>query len=110
MNNHSNIREKRAELKAISQPLAELKATGNIQTINEGLKSIYQQQGHHELKTFEQWERAGMHVKRGAKAVYLWGKQTAKTIIDNGQEKEIKYFPLVALFSDSQVYNPQNYK
>lgn len=106
MENHSNIKAKRIELKEISAALAELKENGSISTINEGLKSIYEKDGHHELKTFDQWERAGMHVKRGAKAVYLWGRETVKTITEDGQEKEIKFFPLVPLFSDNQVYNP----
>lgn len=110
MNNTSNIQAKRIELKEISSALLELKATGSISTINEGLKSIYNEQGHHELKTFDQWERAGMRIKKGAKALYLWGKQKAKTISENGQDKEIKFFPLVAVFSDNQVYNPQNNK
>ena len=62
------------------------------------------------VKTFEQWERVGMHVKKGAKALYLWGRQTAKTITEDGEEKEIKFFPMVALFSDLQVYNTENNK
>lgn len=106
MENHSNFKAKRIELKEISATLAELKQNGGITTINEGLKSIYEKEGHQELKTYEQWERAGMQVKRGAKALYLWGRQTAKTITENGEEKEIKFFPLVPLFSDNQVYNP----
>ena len=106
MENHSNIKAKRIELKEISAALAELKEKGSISTINEGLKSIYEKDGHHELKTFDQWEKAGMHVKRGAKALYLWGRETVKTITEDGQEKEIKFFPLVPLFSDNQVYNP----
>lgn len=106
----SNIQAKRTELKEISKNFLELKNSGNIASVNEGLKTLYSEQGHSELKTFEQWERAGMHVKRGAKALYLWGRQTAKTINENGEEKEIKFFPLVALFSDSQVYNPNNKK
>ena len=110
MNNTSNIKAKRIELKEISKTLAELKENGSISTINEGLKSIYDAQGHHELKTFDQWERVGMHVKKGAKALYLWGRQTAKAITEEGEEKEIKYFPLVAVFSDLQVYNSDNNK
>ena len=108
MNNTSNIQIKRAELREISKPLGELKINGNIKTINEGLKAIYGIQGHQELKTFEQWERLGMRVKRGQKALYLWGKKTSKTITEDGQEKEIMFFPLVALFSDLQVYNSNN--
>ncbi len=110
MNNTSNIQAKRLELKEISKPLTEQKTAGSIKTINEGLKGIYNTQGHSELKTFEQWEKLGMHVKRGQKALYLWGKQTSKTITENGEDKEIKFFPLVALFSDLQVYNSNNNK
>lgn len=108
MNNTSNFQAKRMELKEISKTLAELKENGSIKTINEGLKSIYQEEGHREFKTYDQWTKAGLHVKRGAKALYMWGKQTAKTITDQGEEKEIKYFPLVAVFSDLQVYTPNN--
>lgn len=110
MNNTSNIQAKRTELKLISKSLAELKTNGNIKTINEGLKAIYAQQGHHQFKTFEQWEKLGMRVKKGQKALYLWGSQTTKTITENGEEKEIKFFPLIALFSDLQVYNSHNNK
>ncbi|HRZ97719.1 MAG TPA: hypothetical protein P5084_09185 [Paludibacter sp.] len=110
MNNNSTIQEKREYLKKISQPLTELKESGAIESINAGLKAIYSAQGHEVLKTFEQWTSAGYRVKQGAKALYLWGKQTARTITEEGEEKEIKFFPLVALFSDLQVYNPDNNK
>lgn len=110
MNTNSNIQEKREYLKKISQPLTELKESGAIESINAGLKAIYSAQGHEILKTFEQWTSAGYRVKQGAKALYVWGKQTAKTITEEGEEREIKYFPLVALFSDLQVYNSDNNK
>ncbi len=110
MKTNSNLQQKREYLKQISQPLKELKKSGSIESINEGLKSIYSAQGHRVLKTFDQWTDAGYRIKQGAKALYLWGKQTAKIITEEGEEKEIKYFPLVALFSDSQVYNPENNK
>ena len=101
----SNIQAKRMELKEISQNFLELKNNGTITSVNEGLKAYYNEQGHRELKTFEQWERIGMHVKKGSKALYLWGRQTTKSITENGEPKEIHFFPLVALFSDLQVYN-----
>lgn len=110
MNTNSNIQEKREYLKKISQPLTELKESGAIESINAGLKAIYSAQGHGVLKTFDQWASAGYRVKQGAKALYVWGKQTAKTITEEGEEREIKYFPLVALFSDLQVYNSDNNK
>lgn len=110
MNNTSNIKEKREELKAISKPLAALKDMGLINTVNEGLKSIYLMQGHSEFKTLEQWEKAGKRVNKGSKAFYLWGKQTEKNVVDpdTGEEIEVKFFPLVALFSNNQVYTPKN--
>lgn len=104
------MQKKREYLKQISRPLIELKESGSIESINAGLKAIYSQQGHAVLKTFDQWTSAGYRVKQGAKAIYLWGKQTHKTITEDGEEKEIKFFPLVALFSNSQVYNPENNK
>lgn len=110
MKTNSNIQQKREYLKQISQPLTELKQSGAIESINAGLKAIYLAQGHASLKTFDQWTSAGYRIKQGAKALYLWGKQTAKTITEEGEEKEIKYFPLVALFSNSQVYKPENNK
>ena len=55
MNNTSNFKEKRDYLKKISAPLAELKDSGAIKSVNEGLKAIYEAQGHHDLKTFDQW-------------------------------------------------------
>jgi hypothetical protein len=110
MNNNSNIQQKREYLKKISAPLAELKKNGVIDSINEGLIAIYFSHGYEDLKTFDQWTKAGYRIKHGAKALYLWGKQTAKTITENNEEKEIKFFPLVALFSKEHVYKPENSK
>jgi hypothetical protein len=108
MNNTSNIKEQRAKLREFSRQFVALKEAGTIRTINEGLKLIYLQQGHTILKTHDQWEQEGKRIKRGAKALYLWGKQTVKTVEENGESKEIKYFPLVALFSENQVYTPNH--
>lgn len=110
MNNNSNIQQKREYLKKISEPLTELKRRGAIDSINEGLVAIYYSHGYEDLKTFEQWTKAGYRIKQGAKALYLWGKQTVKIITENEDEKEIKYFPLVALFSKEHVYKPENSK
>ncbi len=110
MNNNSNIQQKRKYLKTISASLAELKDSGAIESINEGLKAIYMAQGHDNLKSFKEWTNAGYRVKQGAKAIYLWGKKTSKTITENDEKKEIKFFPLVALFSINQVYKPENNK
>ncbi len=106
MKSNLNIQEKRQELKGISATLRELKENGEIKTINEGLKDIYKMQGNTDLRTYQQWQKAGFQVKKGAKAIYLWGRQTEKTITENGQEKEVSFFPLVAVFPRNQVYQP----
>ena len=106
----STIQKKRSEIKEISQTLKELKEHGDIKSINEGLKEIYRQQGNKDLRTFQQWKQAGYQVKRGQKALYIWGSQKRKTITENGQEREITFFPLLAVFSENQVYNPFNEK
>ena len=110
MKNSEITTEKRKELKAISNTLKDAKKEGAIQTINEGLKQLYQAQGHTNLKTYNEWEKLGMHVKRGEKAFYVWGSQTEKTVNDEGEEKIITYFPMLALFSENQVYNSFNSK
>ena len=106
----STIQKKRSEIKEISQTLKELKEHGDIKSINEGLKEIYRQQGNTDLRTFQQWKQAGYQIKRGQKAIYLWGRQTRKTITENGQEREITFFPLLPVFSENQVFNPFNEK
>lgn len=108
MNNNLNIQEKRAELKAVSQAIKNLVNEGVYTSVNDGLISMYKNHRDIEFKTFDQWKADGYSVKQGEKAVYIWGKQLTKTITEDGQEKEIKFFPMVALFSDSQVYNPEN--
>lgn len=110
MKTNSEIKAKRLYLKGISDTLKNTKASGEIRTINEGLKEIYRAQGLTNLQTFEQWKMTGYQVKRGAKAVYIWGKQRSKKIVENGIEKEILYFPMLAVFSENQVYNPFNEK
>lgn len=110
MKTNSEKQQKRDYLKNISAPLLELKEMGSINTVNEGLKSIYSEQGFKNLKTFDQWKNEGYRVKQGETAVYLWGKQKSRTITENGEEREIKYFPMIAVFSESQVYNPENDK
>lgn len=110
MKTNSEIKAIRQNLKGTSATLRELKENGSIKTINEGLKNIYSLQGNKELRTFEQWQKAGYKIKRGEKALYLWGKQTEKTITENGEEKEIQFFPIIPVFSENQVYNPFNEK
>ncbi len=110
MNNNLNKQEKREQLKAVSQAIKNLVNEGVYTSVNDGLISMYKNHKEIDFKTFEQWKNAGYSIKQGEKAVYIWGKQLKKTITEDGEEKEIKFFPLVALFSDLQVYKPENNK
>lgn len=106
MNNTGITNQKRHELKEISTTLREAKDKGEIKTINEGLLQIYSAQGHGVLKTYRQWEKEGKQVKKNEKALYLWSSKTEITINENGQEKTITFFPILAVFSENQVYTP----
>lgn len=108
MKTNAEKQQKREYLKNISAPLLELKNMGEIKSVNEGLKSIYSEQGFKNLKTYDQWKNEGYRVKHGETAVYLWGKQGSRTITENGEEREVKFFPMVAVFGDLQVYKPEN--
>lgn len=108
-----SIRAKREELKALSAPLKELKKSGVIDSINEGLVSIYGSQGHTTLKTIHQWNKEGLSVKKGAKALLLWGRPTAtqrEEINEQSHDKSnletdvLDFYPICFVFSNLQVH------
>lgn len=102
------IREKREELKAISKPFKKLVEIGEIESINEGLTSMYAEQGHTELKTLKQWNKAGKRVKKGEHALLLWGRPKAIQKKDEKPEtqtesEEVDFYPICFVFSSLQV-------
>lgn len=104
----SAIRAKREELKALSQPFKMAVKAGLIATINEGLVSMYAEQGHNELKTIQQWNNDGFRVKKGEHALLLWGRPTPKqrkAAEENKDETkdESDFFPICFVFSENQV-------
>lgn len=111
METKSNIQEKRAYLKELSNGLKILKKEGAIDCINEGLKSIYAGQGHTELKTIYQWNEEGKRVRKGEKAFLLWGRpkkyptqgQSPTTEENNEETNETDFYPLCYVFSNLQV-------
>lgn len=52
-----------------------------------------------EFKTFEQWKQEGATVRRNQKAFVIWGQLV--------EGDEYSFYPLVYLFSNLQVYKPQ---
>ncbi len=98
--------DKRNALKELSKAAAEFVAEEKAGSINDGLALIYNMQGHTEIKSFRAWIKEGYVVKKGEKALLLWGEplkalnQEKKT----GDEKdEYKFFPLAFVFSNKQV-------
>lgn len=104
------IKQKREELKALSAGYKMLIKEGAIDSINEGLAMYYAELGHKVLKSYRRWREEGFQVKRGSKALLMWGEP--KPIKKNGEqptpkqpqeEKEDTFFPLAYVFSNLQV-------
>jgi hypothetical protein len=76
--------------------------------INEIIAGWYKESsGAAELRTFQQWAKAGYYVERGSKAFTLWGRKRNRTLTEakdgEVQEHEYDFFPIAYLFSDRQV-------
>ena len=105
-------RARRKALKDLCNTLqAAAKAAGIEETPNELLREYYAQAGHTELKTFDEWKQAGFYIRRGEKAILLWGhpkpsrqaKEAAKQAGKPEEEAENDFYPLAYLFSNQQV-------
>ena len=105
-------RARRKALKDLCNTLqAAAKAAGMEESPNELLRAYYAQAGHTELKTFEEWKQAGFYIRKGEKAILLWGhpkpsrqaKEAAKQAGKPEEEAEIDFYPLAYLFSNQQV-------
>lgn len=108
---NENMKAKREELKAISAGFKMLVKEGAIDSINTGLTQYYAEQGNTTLKSYRQWRKEGYQVKKGSKALLLWGEP--KPIHKPGQEpaqkpgqepgQEETFFPLAYVFSNLHV-------
>ena len=108
----ANARARRQALKNLCNTLqAAAKAAGMEESPNELLRGYYAQAGHTELKTFEEWKQAGFYIRKGEKAILLWGhpkpsrqaKEAAKQAGKPEEEAENDFYPLAYLFSNQQV-------
>lgn len=103
--------ERKNKLISLSQIVKKtLIATGDCKTVNEGLRLIYQREGHTNLKSFFDWKKEGRSIKKGEEALLLWAtpKQFKKQAKEREQETEEQqgkgqYFPIAYLFSEKQT-------
>jgi len=80
-------------------------------TVNDILmKCLYWKKDIYEFKTFDQWKKEGKLIKKGEKAVLVWGQprkgtEKIKAIEPNKDDIEnaYKFWPICYLFSDKQV-------
>ena len=98
---------RRAALAVISQGIKPLVRMGVYSTVNEGLIEMYQKEtGAREFNSFLGWKEKGKSVKKGSKAVCVWGAPRKYEIEKDAEQAEIKafrFFPLAYLFGDNQV-------
>lgn len=104
---NEGMRIKRQALKDLSAAYSLMVKEGAIGTVNEGLAMFYAEQGHTTLKSYRRWKDEGFQVKRGTKALLMWGEpQPLKKVDDTPKadnEKEDTFFPLAYVFSNLQV-------
>jgi len=102
-----SIQEKRQELKAKSAPLKQLVQEGAIESVNEGLLEMYRELGHTDLKPFWEWKKQGYTIKKGEKALCIWGtprtKKSKEPPPPDEKEKEEQFYPVAYVFSRQQV-------
>lgn len=102
------MKAKRLHLSQLSRIVKMGIASGMYDSVNEGLVEMYKEQGHDEIHSFKQWLKLGYVVRKGEKALLLWGepKKTGKEEKKEqpGQDAdEYRFFPLAYVFSNLQV-------
>lgn len=103
------IQEKRTILKGLSQPLQLLVKEGALSSVNDGLKGIYAESGHTELKTLKQWNKEGKNIKKGTHALCLWGapkqrERQSEEVLEDDDNDTMNFYPICFVFSNLQVY------
>ena len=100
----SNYKANREKLRQLSADAKDLIEAGEAGTVNEALIKMYSEDGHDEFKTFQEWKKEGMSIKKGSKAFLVWAKPKTIEHPDPDSEKdELDYFPICYLFSNKQV-------
>lgn len=72
------MKAKRQQLKELSRIIQIAVKDGQYPSVNEGLAEMYAQEGHTELHSFKEWLTKGFVVKKGEKALLMWGQPKDK--------------------------------
>jgi hypothetical protein len=100
------MKVKRDQLKRLSKLAGKLVEAGECASINDALVMLYNGEGHTEIHSFKKWLSLGFTVKRGEKALLLWGEPRKAFNQEKQGEKEkdeFNFFPLAYVFSQKQV-------
>jgi hypothetical protein len=99
----NKISERKAALRETSNTVEQLMKDGKIKAtnLNDGLLAFYNGKSKNKVwMTLEQWQTAGYSVRKGETAQMIWGKKIDKT---NDAGEAFSYFPILFVFSNSQV-------
>lgn len=100
------MKAKRRALAELSNAVHDSVKAGDFPTINAALVDLYQQQGHTEIHSFKAWLERGQVVKKGEKALLLWGEPRKGGKLekeDNADTDQYEFYPLAYVFSQHQV-------
>ena len=107
-------RANRTALIQISAGLRVLVKAGALDSVNEGLKEIYEKSDPNieEFRTFWQWKDEGYTINKGSKAFLIWGQPRKGSQMAEGSDEpeDYKYWPLCYLFANTQVFRPEKEK
>lgn len=122
LNKNEIRKQKREALKSLSKSLVSRRDKGEYMgneddTVNGLLRFYYACKGYTNLKTFHEWKKEGCSVRKGEKALLIWGtpvaskaeKQRIEDLKKQGKEEEEKedYFPICYLFAECQVHKSE---
>lgn len=102
---NSQYMERRTALSKLSTTIKLQMKMGLIDapSINAALIELYNQEGHSNFKTFNQWKALGKSIIKGSRAFTVWGSPINSKPDPQVEQDEFQFFPLCYLFSEQQV-------
>lgn len=104
---HAEKKKALIALSKLAKTIQEME--GDERNVNAILiEDFYTKGEHQEFKTFHDWKKNGMSVKKGEKAFLIWGRkrQSEKKETPEPQtneDAEFSFYPICYLFSNAQI-------